>query len=576
VAVVSTVLDRCKRCFSCVRNCPVKAIKVENGQAQVIQERCISCGTCEKACSQQAKKIEDGTEQLVQLLDTGKRMVACLAPSFAAAFPEIQPGKLVAAVRDLGFSEVREVAYGAEMVAREYRRLLRERKGQTIVSSPCPAITNMVEKHYPALIPFLAPIVSPMIAQGRAIKEELGPDVGVVFIGPCVAKKDEAKHPSVAGAVDVVLTFKELKMLLDDTDPSQLEPSEFDGPRPMMGRIFPISGGLLRTAAISSDIFQSSVLIIEGKDDCSEFVANLNQGRVKPLLVDILFCKGCIDGPEMDNQLSRHERQNMVLNFLKSRMTGDQDQEYFAEKHSRAVEVDLGREFDDRCLILPMPSEEEIRDILSQTGKTKPSDELNCGACGYHTCRDKAVAVYQGLAEIEMCFPHLFYEAEKLAITDGLTGVFNHRFFQERLSEEIKRFDRQRNLAVIMVDIDHFKEYNDRNGHLAGDKVLKSVAEILGSNLRDTDTVARYGGDEFALILPCVDAAEAFQVAERIRKTVEDQYFCGEERIRSGKITVSIGVSGFSTKKISKQEMIRKADEALYAAKRERNKVQIC
>ncbi|MDZ7392773.1 MAG: 4Fe-4S binding protein, partial [candidate division KSB1 bacterium] len=197
--VVQTIRDKCKRCYSCVRNCPARAIKIIEGQAEVIKERCIGCGNCVLVCAQKAKKIESGIEHTEELLRSGNPVYALLAPSFPAAFPDDRPGQLVSALRQLGFARVVEVAVGADMIAREYARLFRQSSMTTIISTPCPAIVEFIQKYHPALILHMAPIVSPMIATGRAVKAMYDPDCRLVFIGPCIAKKKEKVDQKVAG-----------------------------------------------------------------------------------------------------------------------------------------------------------------------------------------------------------------------------------------------------------------------------------------------------------------------------------------------------------------------------------------
>jgi len=407
MGVVSTIGEKCKRCYTCVRNCPAKAIRVENEQAKVIEELCISCGTCVRVCNQKAKRIESGIEPTLSLLDEAKSVAAILAPSFVAAFPEISPEQMVSALREVGFDIVCEVAFGAELVACEYSRLAPScREG--LISTPCPAIVNLVEIHYPELIPLLAPIVSPMIALGRYFKKEKGQNLKIVFIGPCVAKKEEIKHPSVRGMVDVVLTFKEIREIfeLKKIDLTKQKEDEFDPPHPSLGRSFPLHGGLLRTAAINGDILEKDVLTICGVEDTLEVMDFLSKGLLRGKFIDILFCKGCINGPVMESNLSLVQRRDKVIDFVK--------RSHFQKKLpvEIASSLNLRRGFVNRKVGLPLPTEDEIKKILSQTNKFKPEDELNCGSCGYPTCRDMAIAVYQGLAEPQMCLPYLITKLE--------------------------------------------------------------------------------------------------------------------------------------------------------------------
>ncbi len=416
MSIVSTIPEKCKRCYTCVRECPAKAIKVENGQATVIAERCIVCGNCVKVCAQQAKLIEDATADVDRML-TGRRPVfACLAPSFPAAFDKLRPGQVVAALRRLGFDQVWEVAVGAELVSREYARLFAESRlpGRRVIATPCPAIVAYIAKYMPSLCDALAPVVSPMIAVGRAIRHRHGADVRVVFIGPCIAKKNELEDSCVAGAVDAVLSFKELVEMLRAAriEPAVLAESPFDGPACRLGQSYALSGGLLKAAGLSADILENDIVVTEGKDRVLPALRELAEGRSRARFFDLLFCEGCISGPRMLNDLSVFARKEILADFVR-RTAAEPDAPSAADEFTT---LDLGRAFTCQDLTLPQPTREQLSAALRMMRKEAPQEELNCGACGYPTCREKATAVCQGLAEAEMCLPYL---VEKLEDTCG-------------------------------------------------------------------------------------------------------------------------------------------------------------
>jgi two-component system NtrC family sensor kinase len=413
--VVQTIPDRCKRCYSCVRTCPAKAIRIVGGQAQVMPERCIGCGSCIRACGQNAKRVASGLERTEELLDGGRPTAAILAPSFPAAFPGLSYPKIVGALKQVGFRYVVEVALGADLISREYTRLAQSHSMPLIITTPCPAIVSYVEKYRPGLLLFLAPIVSPMIATARVIKWKLWSEANVVFIGPCIGKKLEKDDPKVAGVVDEVLTYRELKELLARRGVSlEAAPeAEFDGPSAYLGRIFPVSGGLLKTAALRGDILDNDIIVTEGRERALEILRSVEEGKVEAKFLDILFCEGCINGPVMDNDLSVFIRKDIVANYVRSRIA-EKSREEVEREWEAVADVSLRREFTKQDLRLPVPSEEDIRKILASIGKYGPEDELNCGACGYATCREKAVAVFQGLAEVEMCLPYLIERLERM------------------------------------------------------------------------------------------------------------------------------------------------------------------
>ncbi|MGO9308085.1 MAG: [Fe-Fe] hydrogenase large subunit C-terminal domain-containing protein [Spirochaetia bacterium] len=431
MSIVSTIPEKCRRCYACVRECPAKAIKVIAGQATVIAEQCVACGNCVKVCTQKAKRIEDATMLVSRFLETGTTF-AIIAPSFPAAFADTSPGRIIAALHHLGFAQVWEAAFGAELVSREYARLARQaiRDGQTVVSTPCPAIVSYVQKYLPRLRGSLAHVVSPMIAAARAMRSRFGSGIRIVFIGPCIAKKAEIKDPFVQGTVDAALTYEELLSLFAAAgiEPATETPVELDGPRAYLGRSIPISGGLLRAAGIGADILQNNVLVTEGKDRVLPVFRELSEGKSRARVLDVLFCEGCINGPKMVNSLSVFARKEILTDHI-NQMNGSMAGSDVAESLEEFDNVDLSRDFAEDAVVLPQPGEAEIAAALRQMRKFGPEDQLNCGSCGYPSCRDKAVAVCQGLAEVSMCLPYLVEELE------GTLSVLqrSHRATQDKL-----------------------------------------------------------------------------------------------------------------------------------------------
>ena len=411
--VVSTIKEKCRRCYTCVRKCPAKAIKVEDGQAKVLKERCIACGSCIKVCHQEAKAVRDSRPTVKDLFWNSEEVVACLAPSFPAAFPEAKPGQVIAAVKALGFSKVMEVAFGAELVARAHARFFRRCKDQLVIASTCPALVLYIRQYFPSLVSSLAPIVSPMVAMGRLVKRSYCPGASVVFIGPCIAKKEEIEDPNVAGDVDAILTFIELESMLQEAGIAMEKQPESlpDGPLPRLGRIFPVPGGLLRSAAMKEDICQNQILVTEGKEACTQILNEVLRGAVEAKFLDLLFCEGCINGPAFPNELSVFARKERVTNYVQASLAGGGEEKHLADM-AQYGKVDMKRTFTANDQRLPNPSMAIIREILRRTNKITAEDELNCGACGYNSCQEKASAVYWGLAENEMCLPYLIDQLE--------------------------------------------------------------------------------------------------------------------------------------------------------------------
>jgi iron only hydrogenase large subunit-like protein/uncharacterized Fe-S cluster-containing protein len=406
--IVFTNKARCRDCYRCVRVCPVKAIRMAHGQAYVEGDRCISCGTCIRECPQGAKQWRNDVTQAREIVKSADLVAASVAPSFAAVFSEWERRRLPSALRKLGFSYVGETAIGAYHTAARTAEVVREQPEHTHIGTACPAAVSYIEGYRPDLVGLLTPVCSPMIAHARHIKSKLGDRARVIFIGPCVAKKAEAERPQNAGAVDCALTFTELMQWLEAEGISldRCEESDFDEQPQGQARFFPLEGGSLRTADLSADLLAMDNLSVSGYENVREAFDEAADGQ-SPALIEPLFCPhGCVGGPGISLERNLYERRGEVLTYA-TRHAG-------APAGSKAPGVDLSAEFGAQPVESEHPVlEEEIRRVLAQTGKATPEDELNCGACGYPTCRDKAVAVLRGMAEVEMCLPFMRRVAEQ-------------------------------------------------------------------------------------------------------------------------------------------------------------------
>ncbi|HOP73445.1 MAG TPA: [Fe-Fe] hydrogenase large subunit C-terminal domain-containing protein [Bacillota bacterium] len=405
MSVISTIEARCRDCYKCVRYCPVKAIRVIRNHAEVVAERCIGDGRCVIVCPQRAKKVESGIEAVVKHLKSQSKVAVSLAPSFVSAFEGIRPGQLFAALKNIGFDYVEETAAGAEYVARKHAELAAS-SGHPVFASCCPAIVKLIERYYPEKLPYLAEVVSPMVAHARMLKAKYGAETKVVFIGPCIAKKDEGHHFE---EVDAVLSFQELEALLEQyrLDLNQMEDMPVTGDGIHLARNFPAPGGLAKTASLSTDLLAKAVISIDGLDETIEFLEHFDPKENNLKLVELLACRGgCLSGPGMPNRLGLYQRRHQLLNYV--------EEAGVSEVGEFTFQPELGRQFSAHT-VETEPTEEEIREILSRTGKYTAEDELNCGACGYNSCREKAVAVAKGMAEVDMCIPYMREKAESKA-----------------------------------------------------------------------------------------------------------------------------------------------------------------
>jgi signal transduction histidine kinase/iron only hydrogenase large subunit-like protein len=405
-AAIETIKQNCRRCYTCVRSCPVKAIRIVDGQASVVAERCIGCGRCTTVCSQNAKTCVSGVEQTLELLDGNAPVAALLAPSYFAEFTEAAPERVVSALRAAGFRYVVEVARGADLVSAAYRELLQDDPNGSWIATACPAIVERIRKYHPDLAPRLAPIVSPMIAVALEVRKAYGDNVQCVFIGPCIAKKIEARDPLLPRVVEEALTFTEIRRIFAqrNIDLESVRPSEPDPPRAGLGRAFPLEGGLLISAGLETSLLDGRFIVATGRKETDEVLEDMERGGIRPFLVEALMCHGCHEGPGMSRVDSSHRRRASICTHIKRTPVAVEPQS----------PEDLTRSFtaDDRRL--PEPREEEIRNVLARTNKFSVDDELNCGACGYPTCRAKAAAVVNGLAEEAMCLPFLIDQAERV------------------------------------------------------------------------------------------------------------------------------------------------------------------
>ena len=395
--------SNCKNCYKCIRHCPVKAIRFSGNQAHIIGNECILCGHCFVVCPQNAKEIVDGTEKARVLLQSGDPVVVSLAPSFIANYEGVGIESMRRALGKLGFSDVEETAIGATIVKTEYERMLAEEERDIIITSCCHSINLLIQKYFPSSLEYLADVMSPMQAHCADIKRRI-PNAKTVFIGPCVAKKDEAEH--YEGLVDAVLTFEELTNWLK-AERIELE-RETDETPESRARFFPTTGGILKTMA--QKVPGYTYIAIDGVENCISALKDIESGKIHKCFIEMSACVGsCIGGPVMEKYHSSSPIKDYVT---VADYAGERD-----FKVEQPSPMELKKHFSMIEKKLQAPSENEIMTVLRQMGKFKPSDELNCGSCGYNSCREKAVAIIQGKAEISMCLPFLKDKAESFSDT---------------------------------------------------------------------------------------------------------------------------------------------------------------
>jgi iron only hydrogenase large subunit-like protein/uncharacterized Fe-S cluster-containing protein len=433
--------SNCKNCYKCIRHCPVKSIRFSGNQAYIIGDECIMCGQCFVVCPQNAKQIVDETEKVKVLLQSGAPVVVSLAPSFVANY-EVGIEAMREAIKKLGFYDVEETAIGATIVKREYERLVKDEERDIIITSCCHSVNLLIQKHFPRCLPYLADIMSPMQVHCKDIKKRI-PNAKTVFIGPCVAKKDEAQQ--YKGIVDAVLTFDELTAWLK-AENITLE-KKTDSNENSRARFFPTTGGILKTMDKKNPKYV--YMAIDGAENCIAALRDIEKGNLHHCFIEMSACAGsCIGGPVME----KHHRSPVRDFAVISRYAGKKD--FLVEQPSRA---EIRKDFEIIEQRLRELTEEEILDTLRQMGKMKPSDELNCGSCGYNTCREKAIAICQGKAEISMCLPFLKEKAENFSdtiarnIPNGLI-VLNEKLEVQQINNAALKILNLRRASDILGD----------------------------------------------------------------------------------------------------------------------------
>lgn len=392
--------SNCKNCYKCIRHCPVKSIRFSDNQANIISEDCILCGRCFLNCPQNAKEIRNDIDKAKLLLQQEAPVYASIAPSFVANYDDVTIASMEKALMKLGFTGVEETSLGATIVKKQYEELMQQEKQKVLISSCCHTVNLLIQKYYPDALPYLAQVVTPMQAHNMDIKRRY-PDAKTIFIGPCLSKKAEAE--SYENGVDCVLTFEELSAWLQDEN-IEFEYME-DDMEQGRARLFPTTGGILKTFTVKNPEY--TYLAIDGIENCMHALEDIVEGKIGKCFIEMSSCTGsCIGGPAMDRK-----HRSPVSDFIRIEdYANEEDFNTFGYK-----EADLKMNFSSQLGRNVIFGDSSIEEVLKQMGKTKPEDELNCGTCGYNTCRDKAKAVLEGKANISMCLPYLKEKAESFS-----------------------------------------------------------------------------------------------------------------------------------------------------------------
>lgn len=467
----------CKGCYKCIRNCDLKAIKFSNDQARILDSECILCGKCTLVCPQNAKVIRSDLPKTKEYIKSGKKLFASIAPSYVSVFKNVPFANLSAALKKLGFYGVEETAIGAKMVSAEYAKLMRKKAMKNIITTCCPTVNLLVEKYYPELVPFLAPVVAPATAHAKTLKEIYGGDIKVIFIGPCISKKFEAQMNNY---IDAVLMFDELENWLaeeniDFTVPDETATEIHD----TVNRFYPVPEGIIHT--IPEDARASyKTIAVDGVDRCIGILDSLKSGEIEGYFLEMSSCAGsCVQGPGMHGNAAPFlvAKDLIIKNALKETKT--------PMSKSEESTTDLSKVFNITLVKDKVPDEDTINSILASIGKTSQAQMLNCGACGYSTCREKAIAVFQGKADLKMCLPYMREKAESMSniilentpdaifVTDSAFNILEYnpaaaKMFPQISAETI-------GLPIeMLINSEHFKE------------VKSSGKNVYYANCKDT------------------------------------------------------------------------------------------
>ncbi len=508
--------SNCKNCYKCIRHCPVKAIRFSENQAHILTQDCILCGQCFVYCPQNAKEITNDTGRVKKMIKDGEKVIASLAPSFIADFDNVGIDSMRDALKKLGFYDAEETAIGATIVKREYERLVNEGNYDNLITSCCHTVNLLIQKYYPELTKYLADVLSPMQAHCQDIKRR-HPDAKVVFIGPCVSKKDEAdRYP---GYADVVLTFEELAEMFDEKN---IVPEEkLDSTPESLTRFFPTTGGILKT--LTDFHTDYTYMAIDGVKNCRAALDDMLQGNISHCFIEMSACSGsCINGPVMKKYHRNPVRDYQAI----AKYAGDKD---FDVQQPEISDIRKIHHYTKRALV--DPSEEEIKAALKSMGKTKPTDELNCGTCGYETCREKAIAICRGVAESFMCLPYLMTKSESFSssiITNSPYGVIvvNNDLTIQQVNPvglDILKRSRNENYKGLMITEllppDYFLDVLDSK------KVIQGVHMHLSEIGRHISATFTYDKDSDLIIALFQDITKAEQEKAQkeaiTKKTVE-------------------------------------------------------
>lgn len=477
--ILDFVPANCKNCYKCVRNCSVKAIKMVDDRAQIVEERCVACGTCFLVCPQNARNILSDLDNVIKAVRENKKVIVSVAPSYMGIFKE--PYKLIGALKKIGVHAVEETSIGASKVTELYREYLKDANGQNIITSCCPSVNMMIQIYYPELLDKLIPVDSPMIVHSKMIRKKYGKDAYIVFLGPCIAKKCEAYPYQVAGIMDAVISFEELEEYFEKNNINLEDFEEVlpDASGSVIGQRYPIEKGILGGLADILAEKEYTSISVAGSKSCKNLFESLKENDISNICIEANMCEGaCMGGPAISKiEGNSYIRQILVRNKVKKNEQEGQKVENIN------YDADYSRRFRDKYIQESKYTEEQIEEVLHNIGKHSKNDELNCGSCGYETCRDKAVSVLNGLSHPEMCLPYMRNKAERISnisfeyspnilfiVDENLNILELNPRAEEAFNAKVANF-KGKSLSLLMP-VDDYKEVIENGRELIGKKVV--------------------------------------------------------------------------------------------------------
>jgi len=571
----------CTECWGCVRCCPVKAIRVVGSRSEVVQEKCVACGICVAECGRKGHVVRDDTPAVREMLRSRRPVVVLLASEFAAALHPLTVAQIERGLEALGFWGIETTLLGEEIVAAAYRNVHLREDMLLSIRSTCPVAVNFVRAFHPALVPALAPIMPPYVAQARLIREVYAQEHAIVYVSPCYARKDEIADPQFGGVIDAAIDFTELRRMLETAEdaPARGRVIQPRAVRPGVWKELSLTDGFPRHTLESRDQTDRSVATVRGIAGIDRLLRAVAAGEAGPTIIDMLNCESCIDGPAVSPGLSLFAKRNIE--------SAARERPGATHVNTRAMlsvlpSVDIVRSFRPRPVRVRQPAPAEIDEVLA-AGRLTRESALDCGACGWSTCVEHAAAIFRAESSWELCLPlqrllageqtaraeACRSELEETRTLEPVTGLWNRRVFAERLDVELARHHRyELPLTVALVDVDGLGALNDEITRDGGDAVLAGIARRFTRSLRATDFAARWSGDQFAIILPGIDKTAAFAVGEKLRQAVSGTPLsvAADGYTRDVTVTVSIGIAAASPARAEAHELIEAADEALRQA----------